>query len=200
MKTHITLVCLLLSSISVIAQKRIMIDSQWAVIKTDNDTCFQDFSYTSEDEDKLIEKAEKKLNKQKYSKAIPLFEEVLKINDKNAEAHAYLGDMYARRSQHSLAIHHYSEAIAIEPCNDAFFYKRGLSHIEMEGYSAAAKDLTQARLLNDQNDLYAVELGKAQLLAGNAAVGCDLLDQNVDLLHSITLTLYEHNCPADRSE
>lgn len=73
-----------------------------------------------------------------YKKAATTYKKYLEENDKDAEAHYNLGQIYANLGNYSEAIRQYREATRLKEDDPDIYYDLGVAHTKLAQYDAAA--------------------------------------------------------------
>lgn len=81
---------------------------------------------------------------------------IIRIKQETSEvlgaAYYYRGNAYADKKDHDRSIADYSEAIRLDPQNDAAYLNRGMEYTDKRGHDRAIADFSEAIRLNPQYD------------------------------------------------
>ena len=80
------------------------------------------------------------LNKKDYYFAVACFDDVIRRDSKNAEAHYYLGLAHHGRGDYDGAIKDFSEAIKVNPKYVQAYTSRGNVYVDQKKYENAIED------------------------------------------------------------
>ncbi|HON58424.1 MAG TPA: tetratricopeptide repeat protein [Smithella sp.] len=107
-----------------------------------------------------------------WKNSITLFHHTLKITENNVLAHHHLGYVYDNLGRYQLAVHHYTEAIRIQPHRASFYNNRGVAFSKMGQYQSALHDYHRAIQLNPDFPEAYINRGAAYLMRGHNDLGC----------------------------
>jgi tetratricopeptide (TPR) repeat protein/serine/threonine protein kinase len=79
-----------------------------------------------------------------YERAIHEFDEVIRLNAKDARAYNDRGNAFSSQKEYDKAVADYTEAIRIDPKYAFAYGNRGLAHLHKKEYAPAIADCTQA--------------------------------------------------------
>lgn len=98
-------------------------------------------------------------NAKSYDKAVSEFEEVVKTDAKNQQAHFYLGKSHQALKKPDAAISAYKKAIEIKPDFAEANYELGSIYMNRKDYDASLPYLVKAAKINYTSPEYLVTLG-----------------------------------------
>ena len=104
-----------------------------------------------------------------YSRAIKLFEEVLKLEPDMMEAHFNLGVCYGAKHNSEKQIYHFKEAIRLKPQMSEAHYNLGLAYLGADMYQEAIDEFKQAIKLKPAFSDAHFQLGKTLYKMGKYA-------------------------------
>mgnify|MGYP001160808541 CR=1 FL=1 len=90
------------------------------------------------------------------------FQEVLKVDAKNADAHLYMGDTFLRKKEWTNARNAIQKAIELRPKHGLSHYAMGQAYSGLENWKEAANHLEQAVAAKPNGSMYA-DLGRVRM-------------------------------------
>jgi tetratricopeptide (TPR) repeat protein len=116
---------------------------------------------------KTLVKAQKLYEEDKHEEALALFEEVVKMDPKSAEAYYGIGTCYIQLGQHDKAIKAFKKLLSIEPSSSTAYYNLGLCYAAKNQWDLAIAQYKKAVADNPQNAPAHFELASAYFITKN---------------------------------
>lgn len=85
---------------------------------------------------------------ERYDEAMTLYDDMLMIDEKNADAYSNKGAAYSKQGEYEKAIEMYNKALSIEPTNFPAFYNKACAHALLGNKTDALEHLSRAFKLN----------------------------------------------------
>jgi Flp pilus assembly protein TadD len=95
-----------------------------------------------------VEQGIEALNRGEYDLAIVYFDEAIKLDPADANAHYHRGQAHVAKAEYEMAILDYSEAIRLDPTDGRAYNNRGAAYSRKGDYDRAISDHAEAIRLN----------------------------------------------------
>jgi S1-C subfamily serine protease/Tfp pilus assembly protein PilF len=128
-----------------------------------------------------VERGNSWLKKGVAHKAIPEFDEAIRLDPRNSDAYACRGHARSQMWDHEKAIDDFNEAIGLDPGNSTAYAGRGEVWTIKSDYDKAFRDLDEAIRLDPQNARAYVNRGRAWLYTMDDRCAMRDLDQAIRL-------------------